>query len=90
MVESAVTTILERQINGVEGLRYMNSTSSNDGSSTITATFESTRDKDIAAVDVQNRISSVQSQLPETVQQTGVRVSKQSNNILLAIGLHRK
>ncbi len=88
VVESAVTTILERQINGVEGLRYMNSTSSNDGSSTITATFESTRDKDIAAVDVQNRISSVQSQLPDTVQRTGVRVSKQSNNILLAIGLY--
>lgn len=88
VVESAVTTILERQINGVEGLRYLSSSSSNDGTSTITATFESDRDKDIAAVDVQNRISSVTSQLPETVQQTGVRVSKQSNNILLAIGLY--
>lgn len=88
VVESAVTTILERQINGVEGLRYLNSSSSNDGTSTITATFESDRNKDIAAVDVQNRISSVTSQLPETVQQTGVRVSKQANNILLAIGLY--
>ncbi len=88
VVESAVTNILERQINGVEGLRYITSTSSNDGSSTITATFQATRNKDIAAVDVQNRISSVQSQLPDTVQQTGVRVSKQSNNILLAIGLY--
>jgi HAE1 family hydrophobic/amphiphilic exporter-1 len=88
VVESTVTTILERQINGVEGLRYLSSTSSNDGSSTITATFQSTRNKDIAAVDVQNRISSVTSQLPDTVQQTGVRVTKQSNNILLAIGLY--
>ncbi|HEY9616307.1 MAG TPA: efflux RND transporter permease subunit [Microcoleaceae cyanobacterium] len=88
VVESAVTTILERQINGVEGLRYLSSSSSNDGTSTITATFEADRNKDIAAVDVQNRISSVTSQLPETVQQTGVRVSKQSNNILLGIGLY--
>lgn len=88
VVESAVTTILERQINGVEGLRYLSSTSSNDGSSTITATFQSTRNKDIAAVDVQNRISSVTSQLPDTVQQTGVRVTKQANNILMGIGLY--
>ncbi|MGI0489383.1 efflux RND transporter permease subunit [Pantanalinema rosaneae CENA516] len=88
VVESAVTTILERQINGVEGLRYLSSSSSNDGTSTITATFEADRNKDIAAVDVQNRISSVTSQLPETVQQTGVQVTKQSNNILLGIGLY--
>ncbi|MBN3905454.1 MAG: efflux RND transporter permease subunit [Nostoc sp. NMS1] len=87
VVESGVTNILERQINGVEGLRYLTSSSSNDGTSTITATFDSSRDKDIAAVDVQNRVSVAQPQLPDSVQRTGIRVSKESNNILLAIGL---
>ncbi len=87
VVESGVTNILERQINGIEGLRYMTSSSSNDGTSTITATFDSSRDKDIAAVDVQNRVSVAQPQLPDSVQRTGVRVSKESSNILLAIGL---
>jgi HAE1 family hydrophobic/amphiphilic exporter-1 len=51
-VESAVTTILEQAINGVEGMRYMSSTSSNDGTSTITITFDTGYDLDIAAVDV--------------------------------------
>ncbi|MEH2113020.1 efflux RND transporter permease subunit [Nostoc sp.] len=88
VVESGVTNILERQINGVEGLRYLTSSSSNDGTSTITATFDSTRDKDIAAVDVQNRVSVAQPQLPDSVQRTGVQVSKESSNILLAIGLY--
>ncbi|MEW6490969.1 MAG: efflux RND transporter permease subunit [Cyanobacteriota bacterium] len=88
VVENAVTNILERQINGVEGMKYMSSSSSNDGTSSITVTFDASRDKDIAAVDVQNRVSLAQSQLPEAVQQTGVRVNKQSTNILLAIGLY--
>jgi len=87
VVENAVTNILERQINGVEGLRYISSSSSNDGGSTITATFSSTRNKDLAAVDVQNRVAIAEPQLPENVQKTGVRVSKQSTNILLGMGL---
>src|ERR687886_450221 len=87
-VENAVTTLLERQINGVEGMKYMTSSSSNDGGSTITVTFDASRNKDIAAVDVQNRVSVAQPQLPQAVQQTGVRVTKQSTSILLAIGLY--
>jgi HAE1 family hydrophobic/amphiphilic exporter-1 len=87
-VESTVTTILERQINGVEGMKYMTSTSSNDGSSTITVTFDASKDKDIAAVDVQNSVSVAQPELPNVVKQTGVTISKQSNNILLAMGLY--
>jgi len=87
-VESTVTTILERQINGVEGMKYMTSTSSNDGSSSITVTFDASKDKDIAAVDVQNSVSVAQPELPNVVKQTGVTVSKQSNNILLAMGLY--
>ncbi|RCJ39165.1 RND transporter [Nostoc minutum NIES-26] len=88
VVENTVTTVLERQINGVEGLKYMTSSSSNNGNSTITVTFDAARNKDIAAVDVQNRVSVAEPQLPEAVQRTGVTVNKQSNNILLAMGLY--
>ncbi|AUT01994.1 hydrophobe/amphiphile efflux-1 family RND transporter [Nostoc sp. CENA543] len=88
VVEKTVTSVLERQINGVQGMKYITSSSSNDGTSTITVTFDASRDKDIAAVDVQNRISLAQSQLPEAVQRTGVTVKKQSNNLLLAMGLY--
>ena len=56
VVEAAVTTPLEEQINGVEGMTYMSSNSANDGSSTITVTFEIGYDLDIAAVDVLNRV----------------------------------
>ncbi|MBE9149100.1 efflux RND transporter permease subunit, partial [Coleofasciculus sp. LEGE 07092] len=87
-VENAVTTILEREINGVEGMRYMTSSSSNDGSSSITVTFDATRDQDIAAVDIQNRVSIAQPQLPEAVTQTGVTVSKESSSILMGFGLY--
>jgi HAE1 family hydrophobic/amphiphilic exporter-1 len=86
-VEKTVTSLLERQINGVEGMRYMTSSSTNNGVSNITVTFEAGRDKDIAAVDVQNRVSLAEPQLPEPVLQTGVTVSKESSNILLAMSL---
>ena len=86
-VERGVTTVIERQINGVEGMRYMTSNSSNDGVSNIVVTFDSSRDKDIAAVDVQNRVSLAEPQLPEVVRQTGVTVTKQTSNILLAMSL---
>ncbi|MUG91664.1 efflux RND transporter permease subunit [Scytonema sp. UIC 10036] len=88
VVENTVTTVLERQINGVDGMRYMTSSSSNNGTSKITVTFDPSRNKDIAAVDVQNRVSLAEPQLPELVQRTGVTVSKQSSDILLAIGLY--
>jgi HAE1 family hydrophobic/amphiphilic exporter-1 len=87
-VESSVTSILEREINGVQGLRYMTSSSSNSGTSTITVTFDASRDIDIAAVDVQNRISVAEPQLPQSVQRTGVVVNKEANNFLMAIGLY--
>ena len=86
-VERGVTTVIEREINGVEGMRYMTSNSSNNGVSNIVVTFDSSRDKDIAAVDVQNRVSLAEPQLPEVVRQTGVTVAKQTSNILLAMSL---
>ena len=87
-VESSVTIILEEAINGVEGMRYMTSTSGNDGSSAITIVFELTRPLDIAAVDVQNRVSGVQGRLPNEVKSTGVTVNKVSTSFVLGAGFY--
>jgi HAE1 family hydrophobic/amphiphilic exporter-1 len=85
-VESAVTTILEQAINGVEGMRYMSSTSSNDGTSSITITFDTGYDLDIAAVDVQNRVATAQGRLPAAVNNTGISITKANSNFVLAAG----
>ena len=87
-VESAVTTPLEQAINGVEGMRYMTSSSGNDGSSSITITFELTRSLDIAAVDVQNRVSAVTGRLPNEVKTTGVVITKNASSFILAAGFY--
>lgn len=86
-VESAVTTPLEEAINGVEGLRYMSSISSNDGTSTITVTFNLGRDLDAAESDVQNAVLTATGRLPATVQQTGVAVKKSSSALILGIAM---
>lgn len=88
VVEDTVTTVLERQINGVEGMRYISSTSSNDGTSTIVITFQQGYDLNVAASDVQNRVLQAEPKLPEVVRQTGVTVSKQSSAIVLAMALY--
>ncbi len=88
VVENAVTNVLEQEINGVEGVRYISSSSSNNGTSSINVTFDAGRDIDLAAVDVQNRVSIAQPQLPDVVQRTGVTVLKQSSGFLMAIGLY--
>ncbi len=85
-VESAVTIILEEAINGVEGMRYMSSTSSNDGTSAITITFQTGYNLDIAAVDVQNRVASVQGRLPAVVNNTGITITKANSNFVFAAG----
>lgn len=87
-VETSVTTLLEQAINGAEGMHYLSSTSGNDGSSTITATFDLDRSLDIAAVDVQNRAASVLGRLPPEVQQTGVTVGKASTDFVLGAGFY--
>ena len=84
VVETAVTVPLEQQINGVEGMRYIQSVSGNDGTSTITITFEVDRSLDAAAVDVQNRVSTALAQLPNEVKQTGVLINRASSSIVLA------
>ena len=85
-VEKAVTIPLEEAINGVEGMRYITSSSTNSGISTITTTFQTDYNLDIAAVDVQNRVASVQGRLPAAVNQSGITITKVSNNFVLAAG----
>ena len=82
-----MTTPLEQQINGVEGMTYMSSASSNDGSSTITVTFDVGYPLNIAAVDVQNRVSQAASSLPAIVNQGGVTIKKQNPNFVLIVNL---
>jgi HAE1 family hydrophobic/amphiphilic exporter-1 len=85
-VEDSVTTPLEEAINGVQGLRYISSQSSNDGTSTITMTFDLERDLDLAANDVQNAIQTATARLPPEVNQTGVIVGKNAGNFVMGIG----
>jgi len=87
VVENAVTIPLEQELNGVEGMRFISSTSSNDGVSNISITFEPTRDLEVAAVDVQNRVSRAASRLPAQVNQTGIVVNKASSQLLMSFGL---
>jgi HAE1 family hydrophobic/amphiphilic exporter-1 len=81
-VESAVTIPLEQQINGAEGMKYLTSTSGNDGTSTITATFDLNRDPDLATVDIQNRVNTAQGRLPAAVKAVGITTAKTSLNIV--------
>src|SRR5580765_663869 len=81
-VESAVTIPLEQQINGAEGMKYMTSTSGNDGSSSILVTFDLTRNPDLATVDIQNRVNTAQGRLPSAVKAVGITTQKTSQNFV--------
>jgi hydrophobic/amphiphilic exporter-1 (mainly G- bacteria), HAE1 family len=81
-VESAVTIPLEQQINGSEGMKYIRSTSGNDGSSNITVTFDLTRNPDLATVDIQNRVNTAQGRLPGAVKSVGITTQKTSQNFV--------
>ena len=89
-VEKAVTIPLEESINGVEGMRYISSSSTNSGTSSITTTFKTGYDLDIAAVDVQNRVASVQGRLPAAVNATGISITKASHNFVFGAGFYTR
>ncbi|MGI9288431.1 MAG: efflux RND transporter permease subunit [Pseudomonadales bacterium] len=86
VVESTIASVVEAEINGVEGMSYMSSSSS-QSSYSLTITFELGTDAELAAVDVQNRIALATPQLPQVVVDQGVSVAKQSSNMLLVYGL---
>ena len=88
VVESAVTIPLEQQINGVEGMHYITSTSSNDGTSNINVTFRTGYDLNIAAVDVQNRVAAAQGRLPQEIKNTGITITKANPNFVFAAGFY--
>src|SRR4051794_10508373 len=87
-VETAVTTPLEQAINGVEGMLYMTSSSTNSGFASITVTFDITRDQDLAQVDVQNRVNQALGRMPADVRTTGITVQKQSTGFIAAVGVY--
>ncbi|MFN9330272.1 MAG: efflux RND transporter permease subunit, partial [Cyclobacteriaceae bacterium] len=83
----AVATPIERAINGVPGMMYMSSVSSNNGTTIITVFFRVGTDPDVAAVNVQNRVSTVLDELPEEVIKAGVQTEKEVNSMLLYLNL---
>ncbi|MDD5214839.1 MAG: efflux RND transporter permease subunit, partial [Methylococcales bacterium] len=83
----AVVTPLERAINGVPGMAYMSSVSGNDGTSVIQIIFKAGTNPDVAAVNVQNRVSSVLDELPQEAIKSGVIVEKVQNSMLLYVNI---
>ncbi len=83
VVARAVATPLEEAINGVENMTYMTSTSSNDGTLTLNVFFKLGTDPDLAAVNVQNRVSKAVSQVPQEVVQAGISTQKQQNSMIM-------
>ncbi|WP_416437659.1 efflux RND transporter permease subunit [Phnomibacter sp. MR] len=83
----AVVTPLERAINGVPGMAYMSSVSGNDGTSVIQIIFKAGTDPEVAAVNVQNRVSSTLDELPEEVIKAGVLVEKVQNSMLMYLNI---
>src|SRR5215213_3310666 len=87
VVARSVATPIEESINGVENMTYMTSNSNNDGSMAITVYFKQGTDPDIAAVNVQNRVSKAISQVPQEVVQAGISTQKVQNSIIMYVAL---
>ena len=86
-VENTVTQVIEQQLTGLDGLRYISSSSTSAGAASITLTFETGTDPDIAQVQVQNRLAQATPLLPEAVQRQGVTVRKSSTGFLMVVAL---
>jgi multidrug efflux pump len=86
-LESSVTQVLERQLTGIDGLLYFDSSSSSRGSVSISAVFQKSVDPDIAQVQVQNKVQQAISRLPQQVQQQGVTVTKGAADLLLIVAI---
>jgi len=87
VVERTLALPIEEQVNGVEGMLYMSSTSANDGAMSLTVTFELGRDPDIATVNVNNRVAVAEPRLPEEVRRFGITTRKQSPDLTLVVNL---
>lgn len=87
-VSEAVAAPIEAEVNGVDGMLYMESTSSNNGSYQLNITFAAGTDPDMASVEVQNRVAQINARLPAEVIEQGVAVRKRSTNILLGVSMY--
>ena len=85
-VENSVTKVIEQGMTGIDNLDYMTSTSTSTGQASISLTFTNKADPDVAQMQVQNKLQLVTAQLPQTVQNTGITVSKSTSNFLMVIG----
>lgn len=89
-IENTVTQIIEQNLTGLDGYMYMNSTSDSSGCISITVTFEAGTNPDMAQVQVQNKIQTAISTLPQVVQSLGVKIEKTSANFLMVVGFISK
>lgn len=89
-LENTVTQVIEQQMNGLDNLRYISSTSDSSGSATITLTFNPEANPDIAQVQVQNKLQLATPLLPQEVQQQGIQVTKANNTFLMVVGFISK
>lgn len=85
-LENTVTQIIEQKMNGIDNLNYITATSDSSGMTTITLTFTSGTDPNIAQVQVQNKLQLATPLLPQAVQQQGLRVTKSTRNFLMVVG----
>ncbi len=85
VMEDSVLAVIERNMNGVEGLDYMTTNATSSGGGTVSLTFTPETDESFAQVEVQNKLSEVTATLPATVQQNGVTVSKSRSNFLMVL-----
>ncbi|NLR99284.1 efflux RND transporter permease subunit [Rhizobium sp. P38BS-XIX] len=89
-VENSVTKVIEQGMTGIDNLDYMTSTSTSTGQASISVTFTNKADPDVAQMQVQNKLQLVTAQLPQTVQSTGITVSKSTSNFLMVVGFVSK
>ena len=87
IIDQSVASVIEQEMNGAEGMLYVESQSQSNGSASVRVSFQPGTNPDLAAVDVQNRLKRVEARLPQSVTQQGVQVLKSSSNFLMVVSL---
>ena len=86
-VDESVTSLIEQEMNGAENMLYIESQSQSDGGSTVSVTFKTGTNPELAAVDVQNRLKRIEARLPQVVVQQGVNITRARSNLLMFVNL---